>query len=303
MVELETVINSDDLAVIHHIPRVSIGMPVYNGAAYIRDALDSLLQQTFTDFELIISDNGSTDATQVICNEYVRCDPRVRYVRQDENQGAMANFKFVLDSAQAKLFMWAAYDDLWASNYLMESISLISDQNVDFVFPAFELRSIRLGIAKKFNPEVFKFIESSDRRRRVLHFMALHYLSHSANIVYSLFRTDFLRAAWAIQDIGNDGALGAVVLGLGRGVVGNALFSKRYPTFWPRMIPPVFSIINGWLRRCDITGDTRLAIQVARLKMLSIFPEYADEIAVIYDQYHPHTYDRHYQVCSIRELF
>ena len=53
-------------------PQVSIGMPVYNGDQYIREALDSLLAQTFTDFELIISDNASTDRTSEICREYAR---------------------------------------------------------------------------------------------------------------------------------------------------------------------------------------------------------------------------------------
>jgi glycosyltransferase involved in cell wall biosynthesis len=104
-----------------NLPTVSIGMPVYNGAAYICEALDCLLAQTFTNFELIISDNASTDTTQTICEEYVRRDLRIRYVRQSVNQGALANFQFVLDQAQGKFFMWAAADDRWDANWI-ESI-------------------------------------------------------------------------------------------------------------------------------------------------------------------------------------
>ena len=100
------------------VPQVSIGMPVYNGAKFIREALNSLLAQTFTDFELIISDNASTDGTEGICQEYVAKDKRVRYVRQPQNIGAAANFFFVLDEAQAEYFMWAAADDLWDKNWL-----------------------------------------------------------------------------------------------------------------------------------------------------------------------------------------
>ncbi len=100
------------------IPRVSIGMPVYNGEKFIREALDSLLLQTFTDFELIISDNASTDGTEAICREYAEKDHRVRYVRQVENLGAIANFKFVLDEAVAEYFMWAAADDVWDKNWV-----------------------------------------------------------------------------------------------------------------------------------------------------------------------------------------
>ncbi len=97
---------------------VTIGMPVYNGAKYIREALDSLLAQTFTDFELIISDNASTDDTQAICEEYALRDNRIRYVRQGENQGALANFQFVLDQARGKYFMWSAADDRWDKNWV-----------------------------------------------------------------------------------------------------------------------------------------------------------------------------------------
>ena len=286
-----------------HAPAISIGMPVYNGAKYIREALDSLLAQTFADFELVISDNASTDATQLICEEYARLDPRIRYVRQQENKGAVANFRFVLEEARADLFMWAAYDDLWSQDYLMDTKTLLEDKSIDFVFPTFELRSIQLRIAKKFDPEIFRFIESTDRRWRVLHFISLHYLSHSANIVYSLFRSDFLRAAWATQDIGNDGVLGALVSSRGRGAVSHALFSKRYRLNWPGMVPAVVSIANGWLHGRDVTGETRQAIQAARLRMLGLFPEHQHEITFIFERYRPYSHDRHYRACSIVELF
>lgn len=99
-------------------PALSIGMPVFNGESNIREALDSLLVQTFIDFELIISDNGSTDGTEMICREYAAKDPRIRYVRQSENRGMLFNFLFVLDEAQGKFFMWAAHDDIWAPNWV-----------------------------------------------------------------------------------------------------------------------------------------------------------------------------------------
>jgi len=88
------------------IPTVSIGMPVYNGGKYIREALDSLLKQSFSDFELIISNNASTDGTEAICCEYADWDSRIRYVLQPENLGPAANFHYVLGEAQGKYFMW-----------------------------------------------------------------------------------------------------------------------------------------------------------------------------------------------------
>ncbi len=106
---------------------ITIGMPVYNGAQYIREALDSLLAQTFTDFELIISDNASTDATQSICEEYARREPRVHYVRQAENKGALANFQFVLGQARGEHFMWAAADDRWDKHWIETVYTRIRD--------------------------------------------------------------------------------------------------------------------------------------------------------------------------------
>ena len=102
----------------HPIPKVTIGMPVYNGERHIREALNSLLAQSFKDFELIISDNASTDSTGSICREYTHRDERIRYVRQSENRGIVANFQFVLDEARGEYFMWAAHDDVWDARWI-----------------------------------------------------------------------------------------------------------------------------------------------------------------------------------------
>lgn len=110
------------------IPKVSIGMPVYNGEKYIQEALDSLLAQTFTDFELIISDNASTDATDKICREYTERDNRIRYVRQKQNLGANSNFQFVFDQAVGEYFMWAAADDVWGKYFIERNVLVLHEK-------------------------------------------------------------------------------------------------------------------------------------------------------------------------------
>lgn len=107
------------------VPQVSIGMPVYNGEPFIRDALDSLLAQSFTDFELIVSDNASTDGTEAICRDYAARDIRIRYLRQSENRGAKANFEYVRDEAVGHYFMWAAADDIRSSNFLADCVNIL----------------------------------------------------------------------------------------------------------------------------------------------------------------------------------
>ncbi|HUC42366.1 MAG TPA: glycosyltransferase [Candidatus Micrarchaeaceae archaeon] len=104
-------------------PFVSIGMPVYNGANFIREALDSLLAQEYRNFELIISDNGSKDATEAICREYATRDSRIRYVRHSVNRGSPWNFKYVVQEARGEYFVWAAHDDMWAPGFLGKCIA------------------------------------------------------------------------------------------------------------------------------------------------------------------------------------
>ena len=110
-------------------PLVSIGMPVYNGERFIREALDSLLAQDYENFELIISDNASTDRTQDICEEYAKSDPRIRYYRNKENIGSWDNFKKVAELALGKYFMWAAHDDVWHPTYIRELSALLEQYN------------------------------------------------------------------------------------------------------------------------------------------------------------------------------
>lgn len=99
-------------------PQVSIGMPVYNGEKFLKQSLNSLLSQNFVNFELIISDNASTDKTEKICKEYSSQDKRIKYIRQAKNLGSHQNFNFVLQESQGEYFMWAAVDDQWSPNFI-----------------------------------------------------------------------------------------------------------------------------------------------------------------------------------------
>jgi glycosyltransferase involved in cell wall biosynthesis len=113
-------------------PRLSVGLPVYNGQRYLPEALDALLGQSFTDFELIISDNASTDATEEICRRYAAKDPRIRYIRQPRNIGLNPNHNFVLREARGELFKWAAHDDLYGRDLLAHCVAAL-DEHPDVV--------------------------------------------------------------------------------------------------------------------------------------------------------------------------
>ncbi len=159
------------------VPQVSIGMPVYNGAKFIHEALDSLLAQTFTDFELIISDNASTDETEAICREYAKKDDRICYVRQVMNLGMTANFKFVFDKAKGEYFMWASHDDVWGPSFVENNYCFLRD-NKDFVGSISESvnhlgdTGLLAGCStinhESFQERIFKFMQNPASNSRML---------------------------------------------------------------------------------------------------------------------------------------
>jgi glycosyltransferase involved in cell wall biosynthesis len=109
------------------VPPVSVGMPVYNGEAFLVRALESVLAQTYTEFELIISDNASTDATPDILRDYAARDARIRYIRQAENIGVGKNHAFVAKHARGHLFKWVCADDELAPTLLADCVKVLQD--------------------------------------------------------------------------------------------------------------------------------------------------------------------------------
>ena len=111
---------------------VSIGLPVYNGASSLGDALSAIREQTYRDLEIVISDNGSTDATAAICQQHADADGRIRYERQGANRGAAWNFNYVLRAATGDYFMWAAHDDILSPDFV-EKTHAVLDGRPDVV--------------------------------------------------------------------------------------------------------------------------------------------------------------------------
>ena len=176
------------LADISAVPQVSIGMPVYNSEPFIQEALDSLLAQTFADFELIISDNASTDGTEAICRDYAAKDKRIRYVRQAENRGALANFQFVLDEAVGEYFMWAAADDRRTADFLAINVTILQS---DPALSACTSPNCYNGEESDTSKYV-DFSLNGDYSERCLAFLKNAWFSHG--IFYSLMRTNIIKS-------------------------------------------------------------------------------------------------------------
>jgi glycosyltransferase involved in cell wall biosynthesis len=113
-------------------PRLTIGLPVYNGEEYLAESLDALLGQSYEDYELIITDNASTDGTPDICKRYVAADSRVSYHRLPVNIGAAGNHNHVFTLARGELFKWASHDDLYGATLLERCVEAL-DERPDYI--------------------------------------------------------------------------------------------------------------------------------------------------------------------------
>ncbi len=179
-------------------PRLSVGMPVYNGERFVTQAIESILSQTFRDFELIISDNGSTDATETICREQAARDPRIRYYRSDTNRGAAWNHNRVVELARGEYFRWQCHDDYCDPILLGKCLAVIdSDASVVLCYPQFvrvDDHGKRLGVKSS---RVMGGAEPVER------FRSLIYRRDSCEEIYGVTRTSVIRKTALIGPYSN----------------------------------------------------------------------------------------------------
>jgi glycosyltransferase involved in cell wall biosynthesis len=171
-------------------PKISIGLPVYNGERYLEGCLQSLLDQSYPDFELIISDNASDDATEKICQQFAARDSRVRYYRNDKNIGAAPNHNRVFELATGEFFKWAAHDDLYPREMLRRCMEIFdkSPPSVALVFTQFE----RIDASGNCLAIKSDLIEKRDPRpHRRLAKLLMNIGNYSAT--YGLIRSNVLR--------------------------------------------------------------------------------------------------------------
>lgn len=177
------------------VPRVSIGLPVFNGERYLRAALDGLLGQTFRDIELIICDNSSTDATESICREYAAKDARVWYQRNPRNIGAVPNYNLTLEFARGELFKWAAHDDVCDPRCIEQCVTAL-DANPRAVLAFPKLTYIDTDGRELERSDVGLTVADSRASARVSHFVRL--ARAEDHIYWSIFgvaRTAAMRRA------------------------------------------------------------------------------------------------------------
>jgi glycosyltransferase involved in cell wall biosynthesis len=188
----------------HATPTVGIGLPVRDGAKYLAEAIDSILAQTFPDFELVISDNASGDRTPQICREYAASDRRIRFYRQERNIGAAGNFNLVFHRSSGKYFKWAAHDDVIHPTYLARCIAAL-EADPDAVLCQSVLEIVDGGSGER---EVYDHTAFGTDRYRQSDRLAARLRARRCTEVFGVIRRDALHGTALIADhVGADRTL------------------------------------------------------------------------------------------------
>jgi glycosyltransferase involved in cell wall biosynthesis len=177
-------------------PRVSIGMPVFNGEKFLAEAIESILAQSFRDFELIISDNASSDRTEEICRAFAARDERIRYFRQPMNQGAAWNHNFVFNQSSAEYFKWQCHDDLCDPTFIEKCVAVLDrEPSATLCYSQF-LRIDELGRRLEASTHGWSPIGSSSVSGiKTAHerFRALIHRRDACEEIYGVMRTDIAK--------------------------------------------------------------------------------------------------------------
>lgn len=258
-------------------PTLFIGMPVFNGGRFIERALDSLINQTFTDWTLLISDNCSTDDTARICEVACERDNRISYFKQSTNVGVIDNFKFLLEKANTKYFMWAAADDLWDKLFLEVCVNgLNMDPQTGLAFTNI-VNIDSLGRIIREYPSLKPFSHPNPYVSIANFILTPEYLG-KANLIYGVYRLDmslksYMLNALSTPKINNYGFDMAYSLGVlcrtGLFIDDRILFKKRYVRHKdhfgvPQKITPEIPYVYGVPRNDDFLDYKQLIITASR---------------------------------------
>lgn len=172
---------------------VSIGLPVYNGEKFVSRAIDAILKQDFENFELIISDNCSSDSTYDICQDFANKDKRIKFTQNKANYGGLYNFQKVLDSATGDYFMWASHDDLWSKNYLSLLVRALESES-DYVLAFSNVCNIDDSDTSIKNfPSLNQLSQNTKIDERLNNLMWFEESEGKANLIYGIVRSNVIK--------------------------------------------------------------------------------------------------------------
>lgn len=248
-------------------PRVSIGIPVYNGERFLPATLDSILKQTFQDWELILSDNASTDLTHEICQEYAQRDRRVRYYRNDRNLGSARNFNRTVELATGEYFKSASADDLCDPSLVSRCVSVLDTHpEVVLCYSRTTLIDENSRPLRRYQDRLdLRSPEVVERFRDALHVGLV-------NVLQGLMRLETLRRSGLLG-----GYVGSDVVLVGELALYGQFYELPQRLFFRRIHPAAFSSLTSAERRQAFVDPTVTAR--SRLHLWRHYREYVRAIA------------------------
>lgn len=280
---------------------VTVGMPTLNGADSIDRALNSLRQQSYTDLEILVSDNGSSDSTCDIVLEHAKRDERIRLIHGPQISAAQ-NFARVLGGSRGEAFMWAADDDVWHPNFVEIGAASISAGSSYFI-PNWWVGCIASNRGYSPDTNLLRIVQDTNRASRVLQYTNLHHHSHKCNIVYALFETAFLKRAHSMQSMANDGALGTVICSLASGeTTDEVLFFKENATEGANFLKRLKTLAKQHLAK-SVTARAdpyHAAFAIAKEQgltdLIRVLPEYSKAFSLVFEQYGPYATRKSFEI-------
>lgn len=246
---------------VNKVPKISIGLPVYNGEGYLSDAINSVKNQTVENFELIISDNASDDRTEEICRHYAGGDRRIRYIRQAQNVGAAPNFNLLIDEARAPYFRWACHDDLLHPRAIEACIDVLDTRpDVVLAYPESQMiGSEGQPLEEAFFPIRKMHLLQDAPHERFEEYLWQYLNGGLCNPIYGVMRTGILARTARIQPYpASDLALlGELILAGKSFRIDERLFYRRYHEDMSTLANETDDELVAWF---DPTAKTALTL-------------------------------------------
>ncbi|OHV42753.1 glycosyl transferase [Pseudofrankia sp. BMG5.36] len=247
-------------------PLVTVALPVFNGENYLARSLESLIAQDYPNMQLLLADNGSTDATESICREAAERDNRVTYLRSPENRGAAWNYNRAFDAAQGEYFKWTAHDDRCAPTYVSRCVTALEEFGPEAV-----LAYPKTLVIDKDDQVVGEFEDGMDLREPTPHERLAHFLATRTeyHAVFGVMRMEVLRETRLIDRfVGSDVVLLAEMALRGRFLeVPERLFHRRFHEDNSVNANPDYQDRAAWfdpaLRKRKSLPFTQMTIQIA----------------------------------------
>ena len=222
--------------------KITVGIPVYNSENSIRQCINSVLNQTFSEYEIIISDNASTDKTETICKDFAKQNPKIKYIKQPQNLGYIENFRFILNSCNSKYFVWISADDLWEPSFLEKNLSIL-EKNPNIIGSVGKIGILGHDYHRFDLKSSDNFLMKSYKQLR-LHFLSFDYVgTDNSNyqkrikkclksrryglLIFSLFRTETLKKVIDTKIIPWDWGLILLILKYGNIHVMDEILQRR----------------------------------------------------------------------------